>query len=82
MPVMDGLTATRELRAIAGPNQQVPVVVLSASARPEDHARGFAAGADAYVDKPVDFGALARVMGLAPSGRDALLALAESQAAA
>lgn len=82
MPVMDGLTATRALRSTEGPNQQVPVVVLSASARPEDHARGYAAGADAYVDKPVDFAALARVTTLAPQGRSALQALAEPQAAA
>jgi len=72
MPVMDGLTATRELRSRSGPNQQVPVAVLSASARPEDHALGYAAGADAYVDKPVDFAALAAVMAMAPSGRDAV----------
>lgn len=69
MPVMDGLTATRELRARSGLNQQTPVAVLSASARPEDHAQGFAAGADAYVDKPVDFGTLALVLAAAPSGR-------------
>lgn len=72
MPVMDGLTATRELRARPGPNRDVPVAVLSASARPEDHALGYAAGADAYVDKPVDFAALAVVMAMAPAGRVAV----------
>jgi signal transduction histidine kinase/CheY-like chemotaxis protein len=82
MPVMDGLTATRELRARPGPNQQTPVAVLSASARPEDHALGHAAGADAYVDKPVDFAALARVLAVAPLGREAVQSLPVRQAAA
>jgi len=82
MPVMDGLTATRELRARAGPNRHTPIAVLSASARPEDHALGHAAGADAYVDKPVDFGALARLMAVASSGREAVRALPVRQAAA
>lgn len=82
MPVMDGLTATRELRARSGPNQQTPVAVLSASARPEDHILGHAAGADAYVDKPVDFAALARVLAVAPLGREAVQTLTVRQAAA
>ena len=74
MPVMDGLVATRELRAALGVNQNTPVAVLSASARPEDHLLGYAAGADAYVDKPVDFVALAAVMSAAPYGRAAVRA--------
>lgn len=72
MPVMDGLTATRRLRDTAGPNQQTPVVVLSASARAEDHEKGFAAGADAYLNKPIDFKALAEVLGRCTAGREAL----------
>ena len=82
MPVMDGLTATRELRSRPGPNQQTPIAVLSASARPEDHALGRAAGADAYVDKPVDFAALARVLAAAPLGRGAVTTLLARQVAA
>lgn len=69
MPVMDGLAAVRRIRAEAGPNQQTPIAVLSASARGEDHERGFEAGADAYLDKPVDFAALAEAVALAPGGR-------------
>ena len=82
MPVMDGLTATRALRGGDGPNRETPVAVLSASARPEDHASGFAAGADAYVDKPVDFAALARVLAATPHGRGAVRALPTLSAAA
>jgi signal transduction histidine kinase/ActR/RegA family two-component response regulator len=73
MPVMDGLTATRRLRDNVGLNQESPVVVLSASARAEDHEAGYAAGADAYLNKPIDFKALASVLNRAAfGGRDRL----------
>ena len=72
MPVMDGLTATRALRENTGPNQHTPVVVLSASARTEDHEAGMAAGADAYLNKPIDFKSLAGVMARARDGREAV----------
>jgi signal transduction histidine kinase/ActR/RegA family two-component response regulator len=73
MPVMDGLTATRKLRESAGPNRDTAVVVLSASARAEDHEAGFAAGADAYLNKPIDFKAFAALLGrLVAGGREKL----------
>lgn len=77
MPVMDGLTATRVIRAADGPNRETPVVVLSASARREDHDAGLEAGADAYLNKPIDFAALARVMNRVGGGRPGVRALAE-----
>ena len=78
MPVMDGLTATREIRAGGGVNAETPIVVLSASARTEDHEAGLEAGADAYLNKPIDFAALAMVMNQVGSGREALRALVDS----
>ncbi len=72
MPVMDGLTATRLIREGGGVNVDTPVVVLSASARNEDHEAGLAAGADAYLNKPIDFRGLAQLMALVPGGRAAL----------
>ncbi|MDO1558907.1 ATP-binding protein [Brevundimonas sp. 2R-24] len=72
MPVMDGLEATRQLRASPGPNRESPVVVLSASARAEDHEAGLAAGADAYLNKPIDFTLLAAVLERTSGGREAL----------
>lgn len=78
MPVMDGLTATRAIRAGDGPNNDTPVVVLSASARSEDHAAGLDAGADAYLNKPIDFGALAKVMNRVGGGRAAVRALVDT----
>ena len=77
MPVMDGLTATRGIRAGGGVNAETPIVVLSASARTEDHEAGLEAGADAYLNKPIDFAALAQVMNQVGSGREGLRALGE-----
>ncbi|GEM_PF-4698810 len=71
MPVMDGLLATGHIRENAGPNRETAIVILSASARGEDHQRGLDAGGDAYLDKPVDFGALMEVLVLAGGGRRA-----------
>ena len=75
MPVMDGLTATRAIRDSGGANAETPIVVLSASARNEDHEAGLEAGADAYLNKPIDFAALARVMNRVGNGRDGLRTL-------
>lgn len=71
MPVMDGLLATGHIRENAGPNRDTAIVILSASARGEDHQRGLEAGGDAYLDKPVDFAALMEVLALAGGGRRA-----------
>ncbi|WP_295241008.1 response regulator [uncultured Brevundimonas sp.] len=81
MPVMDGLTATRIIRE-GGQNANTPIVVLSASARHEDHEAGLQAGADAYLNKPIDFGALAALMGRVSGGRDAVAQMAVPQSEA
>ncbi len=78
MPVMDGLTATRLIREGRGVNADTPIVVLSASARIEDHEAGLAAGADAYLNKPIDFRSLANLMSQVPGGRSALHQAAET----
>lgn len=81
MPVMDGLTATRAIRESAGANRDTPIVVLSASARHEDHEAGLEAGADAYLNKPIDFVALAQVMNRVDAGRDGVRAAIQHTAA-
>ncbi|WP_235561500.1 ATP-binding protein [Brevundimonas sp. Root1279] len=56
MPVMDGLTATREIRlheAALGLTR-TPIVMLSANALPEHIASAEAAGADRHLAKPFD----------------------------
>ncbi len=68
MPGMDGLEATRRIRAgEAGETvRRVPIVALTAHAMREDEERCLAAGMDAYLAKPLDPQALFRaVEGLA-----------------
>jgi two-component system, cell cycle response regulator DivK len=52
-PIIDGLEATRVLKAdpvTAG----IPVVILTAHAMAEDREKAFEAGGDAYLSKPVE----------------------------
>jgi len=62
MPVMDGLEATRRLRNMEG-LQQVPIVAISAAAYEADQQRSLAAGADAFLPKPVELAALRERIG-------------------
>jgi CheY-like chemotaxis protein len=50
MPVMNGLEATRLIAAQRGAPK---VIMVSASASAEDHARSASAGAAAHLDKPI-----------------------------
>ena len=64
MPELDGLAAIAELRAAerAAGRPRTPIVVVTAGALADGHARCLAAGADAVVDKPVDLDRLAAVL--------------------
>ena len=61
MPVMDGLEATRRIRALPG-LAKLPIIVVTASPTPQDQARCLAAGADAFVAKPIDPGLLVHMI--------------------
>lgn len=62
MPVMDGLEATRRIRALAQPRQP-SIIAISASVTTDDRARVLAAGADAFIGKPIDLPQLFREIG-------------------
>ena len=68
MPVMDGLVATRTLRASPGPNQATPIVALSANAM-DHHRKAWAdIGVDDFLTKPVDPEALITTLAYKASG--------------
>jgi CheY-like chemotaxis protein/HPt (histidine-containing phosphotransfer) domain-containing protein len=53
MPEMDGLTATRAIRAMGGYLATIPIIALTANAFPEDVAACYASGMTGFVAKPV-----------------------------
>lgn len=57
MPLMDGLTATKEIRAFRDPGS-LPIVAMTANALKEERSRCLAAGMDDYVTKPIEPDAL------------------------
>jgi len=53
MPVMDGLEATRRIRALAS-GQDVPIIAMTAAAMAQDVAAALAVGMNAHLAKPID----------------------------
>ncbi len=58
MPGMDGLEATRQIRALAGDKGNVPIIALTANVMPDQVSRYKAAGMDDHVGKPIVKGEL------------------------
>lgn len=54
MPIMDGLTATRRIRALQDARGRVPVVAMTAHAFEEDREKSVAAGMQDHLTKPVE----------------------------
>jgi signal transduction histidine kinase/ActR/RegA family two-component response regulator len=53
MPRMDGVQATKAIRALAGDSRNIPIVALTANADPEDAKHYLAVGMAAVVEKPI-----------------------------
>jgi two-component system, sensor histidine kinase and response regulator len=62
MPVMDGLTATRELRRREKGGRRTPIVALTASAMSGELNRCLAAGMDGLLTKPLEVARLREVL--------------------
>ena len=63
MPGMDGCEAARAIRTLDRPDAgTTPIVAVTANASAEDMAATAAAGMDAHISKPIDFGALRRTL--------------------
>jgi two-component system, sensor histidine kinase len=71
MPRMDGVAATRAIRALAGPAGKTPIIALTANADPEDAAGYIAAGMIGVVEKPMKPENLLRALQQALSPGDA-----------
>lgn len=69
MPRMDGITATAAIRALAGPAGRVPILALSANARPDQAEAMARAGADAHLAKPFGIDALTQTVARLLAGR-------------
>ena len=63
MPEMDGMEATRRIRAGEAGDPNVPIVALTAYALAGDREKFLAAGMDDYLSKPIDMKALERILG-------------------
>ena len=63
MPVMDGYTATRTIRALDDPAlASVPIVAMTANAFAEDVQAAMDAGMQAHIAKPVDIAVLHKTL--------------------
>ncbi len=59
MPVMDGYTATEEIKKI---RPEIPIIIQSAYAMPDEKEKGFQAGCDEYLEKPIKKDILLKVL--------------------
>ncbi len=74
MPVLDGISAARRVRALPGPVAKTHIIAVTANAMSGDKEKYLAAGMDGYVSKPISMTDLARALDqvrVAPAARAA-----------
>ena len=69
MPVMDGVQATRRIRALPAPMRDVPIIAVTADALDGAEERYRSAGMDAYISKPIAPDLLYRLLHAVTQGR-------------
>lgn len=63
MPVMDGVTATRTIRAMDRPDAaEVPIIAMTANNGEEDIQQTYEAGMNAHLSKPLNLAELLKVL--------------------
>ncbi len=68
MPTMDGIDATKRIRALESQGKHIPIIAITAAAMKSDEAECLAAGMDDYISKPIDFRELNRLLERLASG--------------
>jgi len=63
MPVMDGIDATRAIRALPGSSGKMPIIALTADAMTGVRDKVLNAGMNDYLSKPIDVRALSKALG-------------------
>ena len=71
MPEMDGLAATRAIRALPGPQSDVPILALTANSTRDQLDSCIEAGMDAALTKPMSLDALSEAVAHWMRGRHA-----------
>ena len=75
MPVLDGMGAARQIRALSGAAARLPLIALTADAGEAERAAALAAGMDDFVTKPIHPGQLEEVLDrFTPPANEAKLA--------
>jgi CheY-like chemotaxis protein len=54
MPEMDGVSATKQIRALGGRLKNLPIIAVTANSMKGDRERYLKAGLDDYVSKPIE----------------------------
>ena len=78
MPEMDGMAATKAIRAQIGPQARIPIIALTANAMKGDRERYLGAGMDDYVAKPIDRNELLAAIGRSVGREQPLVPPAEA----
>ena len=62
MPVLDGISAARRIRALPGAAAKAHIIAVTANAMSGDKEKYLSAGMDSYVSKPISLADLARAL--------------------
>ena len=81
MPRMDGMAATRAIRALPGPEAEIPIVAVTTAAAPGEVLRYLSVGMNDVVAKPVIRERLADAIATALAARQAAAEAGERSAA-